>query len=62
MQSITITPEDSSDEHCVSIAVSPDENVEDSEVFLVSLSSTDTAVQVAQSSSTVVIADDPPST
>lgn len=60
-RTITFIPEDANLPHCVDIAVFPDNVVESSEVFSLSISSTDQAVQITQpNTSAVVIADLPP--
>ena len=57
---LVFTPENSSVPSCVDIFAFPDESVEDSEVFTVSIESTDPAVQISQSTSIVLIMDMPP--
>ena len=59
---VVFTPENSSVPFCVIIFAFSDESVEDSEVFTVSIESIDPAVQISQTTSTVLIMDMPPGT
>ena len=61
IQSITLTPEDASEEHCVELTALPDDILEDVEIFDVTIDSTDQAVQFNRSTSAVHITDVPPS-